>query len=91
MKVFLQIGLGLNIFSLVGSAVSFAETSSHDTSLENELPGIESLISTYRSSLSAVDAKINSNLLSELCTIVSKIKITKHCTKSYANSFFQSF
>ena len=69
---FLQIGTGLNIFSVVGSAVSFAETSSHDTSLENQLPGIESLIKTYRNSLSAVDAKINSNLLSELCTIVSK-------------------
>ena len=68
----LQIGTGLNIFSVVGSAVSFAETSSHDTSLENQLPGIESLIKTYRNSLSAVDAKINSNLLSELCTIVSK-------------------
>ena len=68
----MQIGTGLNIFSVVGSAVSFAETSSHDTSLENQLPGIESLIKTYRNSLSAVDAKINSNLLSELCTIVSK-------------------
>ena len=86
----MQIGTGLNIFSVVGSAVSFAETSSHDTSLENQLPGIESLIKTYRNSLSAVDAKINSNLLSELCTIVSK-KVIKLSIKFILIYFFILF